>query len=90
MKFEECGIYLFVTIEPLDWKTKGKTILEIVKSIPGRTYYPADKSWRILKHQRPLLAEFLPPFTIEEELEGEQAIQDLWNRLDGISYNPQQ
>lgn len=87
MKFEEFGNYLFVYIEDSDWKTKGKIALETLKSIPGKQYYPADKSWKILKSYKYMLAEFLPPFTAQEELEGEEALKDLFARLDDKPYS---
>lgn len=83
MKFREDNNYLYVTIEDLDWKTKGKILLDTIKTIPGRQYYPDDKLWRIPRSQRSMLAEFLPPFTLAEELEGEEAIRDLMDLLSG-------
>jgi len=88
MKFKEDNNYLYLTIEPIDWKTKGKIILETIKSVPGRIYYPDTQSWRILKAHKSMLAEFLPPFTIAEELEGEEALKDLMDLLsDDTSYS---
>ena len=88
MKVEEVNNYLFVTIEDSDWRTKGKILLETIKSIPGRVYYPADKSWKIPKSHKSMLAEFISPYTLQEELEGEQAIEDLMALLsDDISYS---
>lgn len=88
MKFREDNNYLHVSIEESDWKTKGKIVLETIKSIPGRRYNPEDQSWRILKSQKSMLAEFLSPYTDAEELEGQEAIRDLMELLsDDTSYS---
>ena len=76
MKIDEFGNYLFVTIESTDLQYYGRRLLETIKAIPGRIYYPHDKTWKILKLQRNLLASFLPTFTAEEELEGELALTE--------------
>ena len=88
MKFKEDNNYLYLTIELIDWKTKGKIVLETIKSIPGRIYYPDTQSWRIPKAHKSMLAEFVSPYTIAEELEGEEALKDLMDLLsDDTSYS---
>jgi len=88
MKFKEDNNYLYLTIEPIDWKTKGKIVLETIKSVPGRVYFHDTQSWRIPKAHKSILAEFLPPYTIAEELEGEEALKDLMDLFsDDISYS---
>lgn len=83
MKLEESGNYLFITIEPNDWRTFGKRLLDTLKCIPGSQYLP-NKSWKINKSRKHLLGSLLPPFTIEEELEGEAALKEF---LDQFSEN---
>ena len=82
MKISEFGNYLFVTIESTDWQYYGRRLLESIKAIPGRIYYPHDKSWKILKSQQNLLASYLPIFTAEEELEGELALTEFLNQFE--------
>jgi len=82
MKVSEFGNCVFVTIESSDWQHYGKSLLNTIKSIPGRAYYPHDKSWKILKSQLPLLASFLPPFTLQEERDGEIGLQTFLAQFD--------
>jgi len=82
MKIDEFGNYLFVTIEPADWQHYGRHLLDDIKAIPGRIYYPHDKSWKILKSQKSLLARYFSPFTAEEELEGELQFTDFLRQFD--------
>jgi len=82
MKTCEFGSYVFVTIESSDWQRYGRHVLESIKAIPGRMYYPHDKSWKILKSQLHLLASFLPPFSLQEEAEGESHLQTFLAQFD--------
>ena len=82
MKVSEFGIYVFVTIESLDWQHYGKSLLNTIKSIPGRMYYPHDKSWKILKSDLHYLSSFLSPFTLQEEAEGEIGLQTFLAQFD--------
>lgn len=84
----ESGKYLFITIEPDDWQRYGKSLLETIKSIPGRMYYPADKSWKIPASEKHHLSSFLPPFTLQEEAEGEIGLRQFLSQFeDNTSYS---
>lgn len=82
MKISEFGIWVFVTIEASDWQHYGKSLLEAIKAIPGRMYYPHDKSWKILKSDIHLLSSFLPPFTLAEEHQAELDLQTFLAQFD--------
>ncbi len=82
MKIDESGNYLFVTIESTDWQYYGRNLLDDIKAIPGRIYYPHNKSWKILKSQLKFLTRYLPLFTAKEELEGELALTEFMNQFE--------
>ena len=82
MKIDEFGNYLFVTIESTDWQHYGRNLLDDIKAIPGRIYYPHNKSWKILKSQLKSLTRYFPLFTAEEELEGELALTEFLNQFE--------
>lgn len=88
MNLSEFGKYIFVTIEQEDWQRYGCNLLETIKSIPGRVYYPHDKSWKIPASEKHRLFSFLPPFTDEEEVEGRQGFEEFMAQFeDDISYS---
>jgi hypothetical protein len=90
MKISEFGMFAFVTIESSDWSNYGRSVLNTIKSIPGRIYYPYDKSWKILYSQLHFLSSFLPPFSPEEERQGEADLQTFLSQfdMDDNAYNP--
>ena len=89
MQIDEVDHYLFITIESHDWRTFARRFIEVLKKIPGSLYIFQTKCWRIEVSQKHLVAEYLPPFTIEEELEGDRQLKTFLHQFDSdIAYSP--
>ncbi len=87
MKLYEVDHYLYIEFEPHDWRTFAKRMIADLKKVSGKLYIPQTKCWRIDKSQQHLLGAYLPPFSIEEELEGERQLTTFLVQFDSDNAN---